>query len=338
MNRGGQLRLSEMDDLDEAMLRLYGHPLVRPGMTMAQVEGLIVFANELLDPPPAVEEDGLQLAKRAYAAFVEAGSARFRVQGGWAGGRGCSDHTFAGSHKIGGFGNGDPDIVHFDSDAGSVFLRYSESAGWRNWRQTQGMWREVDSISSDVTYWREGFTDPVDMLISVIRHANADSIEVTRPSAARAELNVTLNDAKVVVRGARGLTLRVSVTLDTQTYEVSRYKMHWQFDFGSRNFCSAYDVTATNGEYGVEIPIPDAIAADGDAVFSAITNTAITSRMVSGAGAGFIFDWHFGRKRQQGRRCTSRRGGGTERPDGWMNHRRHARKPGRNEAEARASR
>ncbi len=30
--------------------------------------------------------------------------------------------------------------------------------------------------------------------------------------------------------------------------------------------------------------------ADGDAVFSAIPNTAITTRMVSGAGAGFIFD------------------------------------------------
>ncbi len=265
MNRGGQLRLSEMDDLDEAMLRLYGHPLVRPGMTKAQVEGLIVFANELLDPPPAVEENGVQLAKRAYAAFVEAGSARFRVQGGWAGSRGCSKHTFAGSHAIGEFGNGNPNIVHFDSTARSIFFRCSESAGWRYWRQTHGAWQETTiGAIYDETNWRDGFTDAVDMLISVIRYAGAGAIAVTRGPSGQAEMSVTLNNALVLpLLWASSATLQVSITLDTQTYKISRYEMHWQFDVASRNSCSAYDVRATNGEYGVEIPIPDAIAAAG---------------------------------------------------------------------------
>ena len=51
-----------------------------------------------------------------------------------------------------------------------------------------------------------------------------------------------------------------AVTLDTQTYEISEYEMRWQFDVGSRNVCSAYEVAATDGEYGVEILIPDTIA------------------------------------------------------------------------------
>ena len=264
MNAGGRLRLPEMSDLDGALLRLYGHPLVRPGMTMAQVEGLIVFADELLDSPPAVEEDGVQLAKRAYAAFVEAGSARFRVSGGWAGGRGCRNHTFAGSHAIGEFGNGDPNIVRFDSTARSIFFRYSESAGWRYWRQTHGAWQETTiGAIYDETNWRDGFTDAVDMLISVIRYAGPGAIAVTRgPSGA--EMSVTLNNALVLpLLWASSATLQVNITLDTQTYEISQYEMRWQFDVGSRNSCSAYEVRATNGEYGIEIPIPDAIADAG---------------------------------------------------------------------------
>ncbi len=263
MNSGGQLRLSEMDDLDEAMLRLYGHPLVRPGMTMAEVERVLVFADELLDPPSAADETGVQLAKRAYVAFVEAGSARFRVQGGWAGGRGCRGHTFAGSLAIGEFGNGNPNIVHFDSNARSIFFRYFESAGWRYWRQTHGAWQETTiGAIYDEANWRDGFTDPVDMLISVIRYAGSGAIAVTRGPSGQAEMTVTLNNALALpLLWASSATLQVSIILDTQTYEVSQYEMRWQFDVGSRNSCPAYAVTATNGDYSVEIPIPDAIAA-----------------------------------------------------------------------------
>ena len=261
MSVNSALRLPELSDRDAALLRIHADPLVRPGMTMSDVEQLIVFADETLDPPPPdAEESGAQLAGRAYAALLSAGSARFRVEGGWSGSRSCSTKTFAGSHGVAEFGNGDPDIVRFDSDAESVFVRYSDSAGWRYWRQTQGAWQEIDSVSSDVTYWRESFADPVDMLISVIRYADPDSIEMTQPSSGMIELSVTLTDAKGKVSWARGLTLDVSVTLDTQTYEISQYEMRWQFDVGSRNLCSAYEVAATDGEYGVEILIPDAIA------------------------------------------------------------------------------
>ena len=70
MSVNSALRLPALSDLDESLLHLHGHPLVRPGMTMPEVKRLIVFADELPDPPPTAEEDGLQLAKRAYAALV----------------------------------------------------------------------------------------------------------------------------------------------------------------------------------------------------------------------------------------------------------------------------
>ena len=260
MSVDGALRRTRLSDADDALLRLYAHPLVQAGMTMPEVEELIVFADELLDPlsPVASELGGVQLAERAYVAFLDAGSARFRVQGGWGGA--CRGFTFTGNHEIGAFVNGIPSLAHFDSNAGSIFLRYSESAGWRYWRQTSREWLESDNISSDITHWEHSLTDPVDMLISGVSHADADAIQITRLSPSTATLSVTLNDARALpIPWARGVTLDISVTLDTQTYEISEYEMRWQFDVGSRNVCSAYEVAATDGEYGVEILIPDAI-------------------------------------------------------------------------------
>ena len=138
-------------------------------------------------------------------------------------------------------------------------MRYSESAGWRYWLLSLREWQEIGSVASDVTDWRKGFTDPVVMLVSVITYADPGAIQVEQSSFTKAELSVTLDDADLDLSWARSLTLDVSVTLDTQTYEISQYEMRWQFDVGGRS-CSAYEVAATDGEYGVEILIPDAIA------------------------------------------------------------------------------
>ena len=258
------LRLRDMTDSDEALLRLHAHPLVRPGMTMKEVEELIVFANDLRDPPTAVaEENSVRLAERAYAALLEADSARFRVRGGWGEQSGCRDATFNGRYAIGDLGYGFPAVVRLDSNSRGFIFRYSESVGWRYWRQRASEWRGTSiSAISDVTNWRNGFTDPADMLINVIIYADPGSVEITQPSPGEATLKVTLTDVKSLQPSwASSVTLRIAITLNTRTYEVSQYEMRWQFDVGNRDACSSYDVRATEGEYGIEIPIPETIAA-----------------------------------------------------------------------------
>ena len=207
------LRLREMTDSDEALLRLYAHPLVRPGMTMEEVEELIVFANDLRDPPPAAaEENSVRIAERAYAALLEADSARFRVRGGWGGQSGCRDATFNGRYAIGDLGYGFPAVVRLDSNSRGFIFRYSESVGWRYWRQRASEWRGTSiSAISDVTNWRNGFTDPADMLINVISYADPGAIEVTRPSPGEATLKVTLTGVEALQPSwARSVTLRIS--------------------------------------------------------------------------------------------------------------------------------
>ena len=41
--------------MDEALLRLHSHPLVKPGMSMEEIERLIVFGDELIDPHEDVD-------------------------------------------------------------------------------------------------------------------------------------------------------------------------------------------------------------------------------------------------------------------------------------------
>ena len=178
-----------------------------------------MFAGDLRGSSPTVaEENGVRLAERAYAALLEADSARFRVRGGWGGKSGCRDATFNGRYAFEEFGYGFPAVVRFDSNSRGFIFRYSESVGWRYWRQSATEWRGTSiSAISDVTNWRNGFTDPADMLINVISYADPGAIEVTRPSPGEATLKVTLTGVEALQPSwARSVTLRISITLSTR--------------------------------------------------------------------------------------------------------------------------
>ena len=260
MSVNAALRLPGLSDSDEALLRLHAHPLVQPGMTMPEVERLIVFADELLDPPPAAtRNDGIQLAERAYAALLDAGSARFDIRGGWPD-RGC-ERTFSGSHAIGRLARGYPSLVRFDGRPGDIVLAHSEAGGWQGWHRTSGGWKRGSLAQVyEATPWRLAFADPVEMLLNVIAHADPGDINITRPQGT-VELNATLRYVPML-EWASGVTLRVGITLDSDTHRISAYDTHWDFDAPESTICTRYEVRATNGEYGVPVELPAAIRGD----------------------------------------------------------------------------
>ncbi len=259
MSVSSALRLPSLSDSDEALLRLHAHPLVRPGMTMPEVQRLIVFADELLDPPPAaVGDDGIRFAESAYAAMLDAGSARFDVRGGWPD-RGC-EMAFAGSHATGRFARGYPSLVRFDGSPADVILAHSDARGWQGWHRISGGWKEgsLEQVY-EATPWRLTFADPVEMLLNVIAHADPGSIRVMRTSRGTVNLDTTLRfDPQLT--WVRSVTLRVGITLDADTHLISAYEMHWNFDPRDTSVCVRYEVRATNGEYGGEIRLPSAIS------------------------------------------------------------------------------
>ncbi len=260
MSVNAALRLPRLSDSDEALLRLHAHPFVQPGMTMPEVERLIVFADELLDPPHAATgDDGIRLAERAYAALLDAGSARFDVRGGWPD-RGC-ERTFSGSHVIGRFARGYPSLVRFDGSPGDVVLAHSEAGGWQGWHRMSGGWIKgsLEQVY-EATPWRLAFADPVEMLLNVIAHADPGDINITRPQGTIA-LDTTLRYAPAL-EWASGVVLRVGITLDAETHRISAYDMHWDFDAPESTVCTRYEVRATNGRYGVPVELPTAISGD----------------------------------------------------------------------------
>ena len=86
------LDYTTVDGMDLGLFNLIGNPLVKPGMTFDEVLGLIIFADELNDPPKPVELSARALLRRAHAALMDADSFSFRVTGDWPG---CSgNHDF----------------------------------------------------------------------------------------------------------------------------------------------------------------------------------------------------------------------------------------------------
>lgn len=254
------LRLPMLSDSDEALLRLHAHPLVEPGMAVPQVERLIVFVDELLDPPtpsPA-PNDGIRLAESAYDALLDAASARFDVRGGWPD-RGC-EREFSGTHATGRFTRGYPGIVRFDGRAGGVILLHSGTRGWEGWWQEAGDWKKGSLQQAyDTTVWRLAFTDPVEMLLNVISNAAPGEIGVTDRSGRTVSLGGTLQNVPPP-QWARSATLRVSITLDAGSHRISAYDMDWNFDASDLGVCTRFAVSAANGTYGVEIPLPSAVS------------------------------------------------------------------------------
>ena len=261
MNTRNSLSLPTLSRMDEDLIRLHQHHLVKPGMTPREIERLIVFREDLLDSPPPRELDGYELVRSAFSALQEADSARFRIRGGWPGSR-C-DHSFGwADYEIADFGSSVAKIVHFEDGRKSHFIIAPKSRdGDREyWIEESGQWKEVgQDIFSDSTSWRQGFSSPHVMLASVLFFSDAGDIGVSNNRDGEITLRVTLDDAYARVSWSKSETLGVIMTLDEDTHQLLEYEVEWLFDVRESTSCPRYTTKAVNGEYGIELRIPDAI-------------------------------------------------------------------------------
>ena len=256
------LRTAALSPMDEALIRLHSHPLVKPGMTMPEVEDLIVFSDELLDPPQTQAEgpDAYEIARRAYVALQEAGSARFRVRGSWSGRRCAHEYGWA-DYEIANFGDAHARLVHFDDGVDHFYLIDATDDTGRDeyWSGSGGRWLQVDRGEVfDKTNWREAFSSPHIMLASILYFAGEGDIGVSR-SDGEVRLTVEVNNAYMSLDWSRDETLSAFLVLDEETYEIEEYTMTWHFRPFSSRSCSGYEIKATGGEYGIQIELPNVI-------------------------------------------------------------------------------
>ena len=251
MNNNSLQRL-ELSPMDERLLRLHGHPLVKPGMAMPEIEAMIVFNDELIDPQFDADLTKWKLVSNAYSVLRQAESATFKVRSslpacnevfGWA------DYTVFDleSHSFAWLG--------IDDGSDSYYVRRSAD---EYWHRAQGGWSQVTSgrYADAMPSWRSELTDPYTMIEDVLRYAYwADAGLVTGPDEL-AMLEFELG----TVRGGR---LEVVIVLDPETGVISQYSMDWERGVDA---CGRYSVEAKGGQYYSAFEFPDPVREGSDSL------------------------------------------------------------------------
>ena len=259
--------------MDEALLRLNSHPLVRPGMWMDEVRKVVILYDELLDyqelkqterVPPA-----LGLVWRAYVALAE-GFASFHLSGGWID-RGC-DLTFGvrrGPIEVS-FGDlshwaDDPSIIKLDFQTDRFYIVYSEDDGWLSWRLSpEGAWEPVPGETVDAAndYWL--WNGKLHRAIrSVIIDASPEDIHIDKIDG-NIHLYVTLDKSYIhyqkwedhPIDKQLDLTLvfdGATLALVGYTWELHRDPEEYSGD------CLTYREVATDGRFSTDIEVPESI-------------------------------------------------------------------------------
>ena len=229
---------------DEDLIRLNYDPLVRPGMTMSELSGLIVFEDELLDAP---EINPYGRIRNATAHLRQAESVEFAVSGQWTGSQ-CRAPDFGwADYWVGNPPGPIEKAAYFDD--GEVSRWYIDGEYWRPDGKRWEMFNVVRSNAG--AGWSHEFTDPIAFLERIVGFADDDDFAVRARGSGVTNLiaeRVTLPDGQLI----RGFQLAI----DDATDEIKEYG--WTIRPGEAS-CNVR-ISARASEYGVEREIPSAIA------------------------------------------------------------------------------
>ena len=217
-------------------------------MAMPEIEALIVFNDEVIDPQFDADLTKWKLTSNAYRVLRQAESATFKVRS-----------SLPNCNEV--FGWADYTVFDLESrsfawlgiDDGSdrFYVYHGRRSAGEYWRRAQGGWSEVAHRRyADATPgWRSELTDPHTMIVDVLRYANwADVGLVTGPDGL-----ATLEFDLGPLRGGRW---EVVIVLDPDTGVISQYNMDWE---RGDEACGRYSVEAKDGQYYGAFEFPDAV-------------------------------------------------------------------------------
>ena len=269
----GGSNMALLSPRDEALFRLHYHPLVRPGMTVQEVEELIVFRDQLLDAPaPEPIADPLRMVWEALVSLDEAGTASYNLRGGYIDRR-CGQ-TFGIRRgplefKIGQFRlwGDDPALLHFHDHRNEFYIHYSlTDEAWKSHTRLLGggEWKAVDLTS--LTNWWIWNGKLHRTLRSILRDASPGDIAVSTADDGNIELRVTIDDSYTHMYlwgdGWRVESVDFTLELNPETFAIEGYR--WLLrDRPPANDpdypCLTYEEVATEFRLGVELQLPQEI-------------------------------------------------------------------------------
>ena len=270
-------KMGVLSQREKQLLEINSHPLVRPGLTMDAVRRLVVLTEELLDYPliesAAAPDDPLDLIWRAYVELEKAGSASFRLSGGWTD-RACN-HTFGvrrgpigmaiGDFSlIGDWPELDPALVRLDFHTNQFHIVYSREDGeWLHWQlSTEAGWEKVDRnvVSDSNSYWLWN-GKLLTTLRSVLWDGSAEDIGVDETSGGNLRFRVELDESYLYMWDwTPGESVDFTLVVNPETFAVVGYTWELRKDPDANpGQCLTYKEVATDGRLGVDIVVPEAI-------------------------------------------------------------------------------
>ena len=269
---------------ERQMLELNSHPLVRPGMSMDDVRKLIVLTEELLDYPltqsEAVPDDPLDLIRRAYIELERAGSASFRLSGGWTGDATCNrpfgarqgpiEVSFGDFSLTGDWPELDPALVHVDFGTSRFLIRREDGEWLHWWLSPEGDWEMVyrETVVAASSYWLWN-GKLLTTLRSVLWDGSSEDISVEETTDGKLRLRVTLDHSYVYLWkwGPIDKSLDFTLVVDPKTYAIVGYtwELHRDPDVHSGP-CLTFKEVATDVRLGVDMDkLMDQPEVEGDA-------------------------------------------------------------------------
>ena len=260
------LSYTTIDGIDEGLFQLLAHPLVEPGMSFGEVLDLIVFSDELNDPPEQPQMSAQQLLRRAAATMIDAGSVRFEMKGDWPGCAGNHDFGPA-THEIGNLRRGHQHWTRFDNGNEHYYIiaKPDEPHAPHDrelieyWLNRGSRWERVgsDRIYNDDSAFRDYWSNPLDMLHHINIYGNPSNYNVVFRSSNLVILEIELGGPNP--EWSRSVNVDIRIEMNPESFEISEYKMTWNFNPRSRDSCAIYEVRARGGVYGFEFKFPDEI-------------------------------------------------------------------------------
>ena len=221
---------------NRALLALNAHPLVKPGMSMAQVRELIVLNDELLDPRGP---DNYELIWRVGRVLTTSEAYRHRVRFRTCGGAFSEWGTLEADTTGGGERRWDVGETKFRWDSGD------------SWHWSEGAWhKQEDDVGWTLAAGWWNIADAWEVLRKAIRWgeleagANSNALEpltVTARSDGRVTISTTIGDYV----GSHTIDL----TVDETTFELLAYRVTVK---PGTSACPV-EVEAVDGQYWIRL-------------------------------------------------------------------------------------
>ena len=231
--------------LESEMLRFNSHPLIEPGMSMSEVEDLIVLGDQLLDPaPPSDFGIAYQAVHAAINELTRSGSARFSLTNSGSG------NCFAGDYGPAIYEIGDLDDARSAIGQSRIpgFVRfvwgshdYVIDRGSFAFARDGNGWRPIDRYAPYLaTTWLEQHSGIYGLLGTFLWVIAPENLSVTYDSDGR----MTIQTAII----ADTSTKRMTISFDPESNQIQQFGT--SFTFPGPCYISSF---ATAAEYGVEL-------------------------------------------------------------------------------------